>query len=151
MSLPPTPTAIVRNILQGISGLLDLSTAGEVQVEIPRVYLEGWQEQLQALLALLDPPCRPSACASGPSPSRGVGGRPENRRRSMPRAVDPASLRRALRWMETERALYGTPPALAEACARALDLAGPDGTAIPEALVELALAFFPAWDDPSQP
>jgi hypothetical protein len=70
MSLPPTPTAIVRNVLQGIIGLLDLSTADEVQVEIPRFYLEVWQEQLQALLALLEPPCRPSAYASDPSPSR---------------------------------------------------------------------------------
>jgi hypothetical protein len=61
MSLPPTPASIARNVLQGIVGLLDLSPADEVQVEIPRFYLEVWQEQLEAILALLATPCRPSA------------------------------------------------------------------------------------------
>jgi hypothetical protein len=35
MSLPPTPASIVRNVLQGIVGLLDLSPAEQVQVQIP--------------------------------------------------------------------------------------------------------------------
>jgi hypothetical protein len=61
MSLPPTPATSVRNVLQGIVGLLDLSTSEDTQVQIPRLYLEVWQEQLQASLALLAAPCRPSA------------------------------------------------------------------------------------------
>jgi hypothetical protein len=65
--------------------------------------------------------------------------------------LDDASRQRALRWMEAEQARYFAPHFLAEACAMALDLAGPDGTDIPEALYELALTFFPEWEDPLHP
>jgi hypothetical protein len=65
--------------------------------------------------------------------------------------LDEATLRRARAWMEAEQALHFAPQYLAEACAMALDLAGPDGSDIPEALYELAMTFFPEWEDPSQP
>jgi hypothetical protein len=51
--------------------------------------------------------------------------------------------------MEAEQWRHFAPHYMAEACAMALDLAGPDGTDTPEALYELAMTFFPEWDDPA--
>jgi hypothetical protein len=64
--------------------------------------------------------------------------------------LDDATLHTARQWMEAEQARYFAPHFLAEACAIALDLAGPDGADTPEVLYEMAMTFFPEWDNPSQ-
>jgi hypothetical protein len=61
MTLPPTPASLVRNVLQGMVGLLDLSTEDDIEVTIPRFYLHVWKEQLEAVLAVIDDPFTPTA------------------------------------------------------------------------------------------
>jgi hypothetical protein len=61
MSLPPTPASLLRNVLQAVVGLLDLSTEEDIQITIPRFYLLVWREQLETILVLLDDPLYPSA------------------------------------------------------------------------------------------
>jgi hypothetical protein len=53
MGLAPTPQSILRNVLQALRGLLELSQEDEAFVTIPRFYLVIWQEQLTTILRLL--------------------------------------------------------------------------------------------------
>jgi hypothetical protein len=48
---PPTAESIVRNLLQTVQALLELTDAGDLL--LPRAHLETWQRQLLAALAAL--------------------------------------------------------------------------------------------------
>jgi hypothetical protein len=61
MTPSPTPVSILRNALQGIDGLLDLSHEEEVEVRIPRFYSVIRKEQLEAVLIVIDASFSPSA------------------------------------------------------------------------------------------
>jgi hypothetical protein len=63
--------------------------------------------------------------------------------------LDAATLHRARQWMDAHQWRHWAPHYRAEACAMALDLAGPDGSETPEALYVLAMEFFPEWDNPN--
>jgi hypothetical protein len=49
-----TPASLLRNVLQGIVGLLDLSREDDAFVTIPRFYLLVWEAQVQEVLRVLE-------------------------------------------------------------------------------------------------
>jgi hypothetical protein len=52
----PTPASILRNVLQGLVGLLELSRDDDAFVTIPRFYLLVWEAQIQDVLRVLERP-----------------------------------------------------------------------------------------------
>lgn len=57
MSGPLTPLdalTLLRNVLQGLQSWLDVDGHGKAQPQLPRAYVEHWNQQLRVELVLLE-------------------------------------------------------------------------------------------------
>lgn len=52
--LAPTPSSMIRNVLQSLTWLLELHSPEESVIPTPRAYFLTWKEQWEGILALLE-------------------------------------------------------------------------------------------------
>jgi hypothetical protein len=62
MSPTPTPESLIRSVMQGLQGALDIGTNQET-IPVPRAWVQSWLDTLGVVLVVRDDPMAPGAVA----------------------------------------------------------------------------------------